>query len=81
MTCILYRCPFKRAAIPWAPELITFLPENVTVPEESIFEIISETAFLRGGWAHGPLGTHGPLGPHAAHGAHGPFRINSESSF
>ena len=30
--------------------LFTFATANVSVPEEIIFELISETAFLHGGW-------------------------------
>ena len=29
---------------------LTFRPKNVSAPEEIIFELTSETAFLRGGW-------------------------------
>ena len=38
---------------PWAVNILVLklvLPENLSVPEEIIFEIISETAFLHGGW-------------------------------
>ena len=32
------------------PGAITFPTENVSAPEEILFELISETAFLHGGW-------------------------------
>jgi len=62
-------------------ELSTFLPENVFVPEEIIFEIISETAFLRGGWeeliqkrgSHWPMGPMGPMGSSGSSGSMGPI--------
>ena len=71
--------------------LNTFLPENVSVPEEIILEIFSETAFLHGRWEeliqkhgpqgahgpHGPLGPHWPLGPLGSHGPMGPWAIQN----
>ena len=46
----------------------TLTTENVSVPDEIIFELISEAAFLHGGWdkliqKRGPMGSMGPLGP------------------
>jgi len=52
----------------------TFLPENVSVQEEIIFEIIPEIAALCGGWEN-------LIQKCGAHGIHGPFRINLETGF